>query len=95
MNSTFDAKDLSGKAKINDGNIAYNLRHKVHDNGKIGQQNAGYVSNSQTSYRWIQPKNTDDGVTASMGLVSPKKKSPWAMLNGYMGENPKEQSKES
>jgi len=37
MKSTFEKKDMSGKAKINDGNIAYNRRHHVHDNGNIGQ----------------------------------------------------------
>lgn len=33
MNSSFYAKDGSGKRTINDGNNAYNLRNKVHDNG--------------------------------------------------------------
>lgn len=27
MNSTFDEKDMSGKRSINEGNIAYSLRH--------------------------------------------------------------------
>ena len=39
MNSSFYEKDRSGKRSINDGNNAYNLRNKVHDNGKIGTQN--------------------------------------------------------
>ena len=46
MKSTFDSKDLSGKKSINDGNVAYNLRNKVHDHGKIGQQNLGYVTDA-------------------------------------------------
>ena len=33
MNSSFYEKDGSGKRSINDGNNAYNLRNKVHDNG--------------------------------------------------------------
>ena len=69
MKCSFDPKDLSGKAKINDGNIAFNRRHHVHDNGKIGQQNTNYVTDSQTRFRWIQPKQTDNGVTASMGQI--------------------------
>jgi hypothetical protein len=58
---------------INDGNNAFSLRHQVHNNGKIGQQNTSYVTDSQTRYRWIQPNRKDDGVTASMGLVAKKK----------------------
>ena len=75
MKGAFDAKDHNGRATINDGNIAYNRRHHVHDNGQIGQQNTSYVTDSQTRFRWIQPKQTDDGATASMGQVGvPSKK---------------------
>ena len=34
--STHYELDMSGKRSINDGNNAYALRNKVHDNGKIG-----------------------------------------------------------
>jgi hypothetical protein len=36
MKGSFDAKDLSGRKAINEGNNAFSLRHKVHDHGKIG-----------------------------------------------------------
>jgi len=46
MRTTFDQKDMSAKRSINDGNIAYNLRNKVHDNGQIGHQNSNYVTDA-------------------------------------------------
>jgi len=64
--------DMSGKRSINDGNNAYSLRNKVHDNGKIGTQNTNYVTDSQMRYKWVQPKNVDMGTTASMGLINKK-----------------------
>ena len=73
MKGSFDEKDISGKKTINNGNNAFSLRHHVHDHGKIGQQNTNYVTDSQTRYRWIQPRQTDDGTTASMGQVAKKK----------------------
>lgn len=36
MTASFYPQDHSGRKAINDGNNAYSLRHKVHDNGKIG-----------------------------------------------------------
>jgi len=41
----------------------------VHDNGKIGNQSANYVTDSQMRYKWVQPSNMDPGVTASMGFI--------------------------
>ena len=73
MGTSFDPKDLSGKKTINNGNNAFSLRHHVHNHGKIGQQNTNYVTDSQTRYRWIQPQQTDNGVTASMGQIQKKK----------------------
>ena len=72
-NSTHYPLDLSGKATINNGNNAWSLRHKIHDNGKIGTQNTNYVTDSQMRYKWVQPKTVDMGTTASMGLVKDKK----------------------
>ena len=74
MNSSFYSKDLSGKRSINDGNNAYNLRNKIHDNGKIGTQNTNYVTDNQMRLRWVQPNNVDDGTTASMGFIKDKHK---------------------
>ena len=74
MKGSYHEKDMSGKRSINDGNNAYSLRHKVHDHGKIGGQSVNYVSYAQMRYRWIQPKRTDMGTTASMGLVKDKQK---------------------
>lgn len=44
MKQSFYERDLSGKATINNGNNAWSLRHKVHDNGKIGSQSTQYVT---------------------------------------------------
>ncbi len=73
MKGSFDSKDMSGRKSINDGNNAFSLRHKVHDNGKIGTQSTTYVTDAQMRYKWVQPNRVDNGTTASMGLIKDKK----------------------
>lgn len=46
MKSSFYERDMSGRATINSGNNAWSLRHKIHDNGKIGNQNTNYVTDA-------------------------------------------------
>lgn len=74
MQGSFYEHSVYGKRSINDGNNAYALRNKVHDNGKIGTQNTNYVTDSQMRYKWVQPNNVDPGTTASMGFVADKNK---------------------
>lgn len=73
MKGSFDAKDMSAKRSINEGNNAWSLRNKVHDNGKIGNQSTNYVTDAQMRYKWVQPSQSDYGATASMGLIPGKK----------------------
>ena len=73
MKAAFDQKDMQGKAKINEGNVAYHQRHKIHDHGKAGPSNNIYVTEKQTRYHWVQPRQRDDGTTTSMGLLKHEK----------------------
>ena len=68
MKQSFYSHDVKNRSDINDGNNAYRLRHHVHDYGQIGKQASNMVPDNSVRYKWIQPVDTDNGRTASMGF---------------------------
>ena len=68
MKQSFYSHDVKNRPDINDGNNAYRLRHHVHDYGQIGKQASNMVPDNAVRYKWIQPVDTDNGRTASMGF---------------------------
>ena len=47
MKSSFPEHDVKNRPNINERNNAFNLRHHIHDYGKIGVQASGYVTSNQ------------------------------------------------
>ena len=45
--SAYPEHDVKNRPNINEKNNAYNLRHHIHDHGKIGIQATGYVTSNQ------------------------------------------------